>query len=1203
MIRLRLVYWAALMATFAVVLAILPALRGQTLSSTANLSGIVTDPSGARIPNATVKLHNPDTGVTRSFTTGSAGEFSFSFLPAGTYTLEATSAGFKTSRQTGIVLGVGDAVNEDIRLTIGTTEQVSVTATGPLLQTEDANISTEIASKQVEELPLNLRNVVGLVLLNSSVNNQTQQQLLAAGGAEDTADQDMSFLSFGGGYFGTTAFILDGGWNVAGGWGGVVYVPSVDDTQEFKVTTNSFSAEYGWSTGNVVNMITKSGTSDFHFVLDEFLRNQALDANTYFHNLEGLHKTPDHRNQFGAAGGGPLYIPGIYRQRNKTFFFANYEGLRLNNAGSYSANVPTSAQESGDFSAALTTTVLGQDALGRPIYAGAIYNPYTTRQVVATTGPRAGQLVYIRDPYPGNIIPASGPGGIDTLAAKFASGKYWPAPANPGGGFNFNTTASQATASNEYGIRIDHNFTSNTRIYGRWLQKFETKSGTPAYYGASDVGGPEVYNPDNRYSIALGGSHVFSPTFVMNANVEYNRWVEGNNTQSFGFKSSTLGLPGIIDTYSPQFPQVGFSGSNYAPLGATTGFGQAHFPNNVGTASIDLSKTHGAHSLAFGYMGVVVQIYGGRIAPTQFNFSNAMTQGPDPAAATSGTGDAFASFMAGAGIGGPGNAGSTGFNAFPASEYYLHGGYLQDDWKVNRKFTLNLGFRYELQTPITERRNDQAYFDFHALNPISAAAGVPVYGAIVYSTPGHRGLYDRNWDDLAPRIGFAYSVNPKLVLRGGWGLYYSRNYYGGGPSPGFSQSTKWTSSVDGFTPTQPLAQAFSSGVLPVTGNALGGLTNVGQGGGGVNPYHPDPRVKQFVGGLQYAFTPNDLLDVNYVGNRGTRIIVGSMNYGELNPSYLSMGTALNNLVANPLANALNSLNLPASSCGLNSATVQQAQLLEPYPEFCGGASASQEPVGFSNYNSLQASFTHRVSLGLIFMASYTYSKFLDDTDGPEQWASISSGGASIRNYYDLGAEKSVDSTDVPQSLVLNYVYELPVGRGKKFGGGMNRMADAVVGGWQVSGVTHVQAGFPLSIGNANGNAASLWGGNQHANVVSQAFKSGTCGAGTSNELPVGKRYCWFNPAAFAQAPAYTFGNAPRYFSNLRAPGYVDEDLGIQKWFNLTEKFRLQFTAQMFNAFNHTNFDSPDINLGDSTMGEISNTQGARQVQLALKLFR
>jgi hypothetical protein len=1198
MTRLRLVAFAVLVAIMALGLTFSPLLQAQTLSSTAALSGTVSDPAGARVAKATVKLTNAEKGVTRVSKAGSAGEYSFALLPTGTYTLEATAQGFETTRKTGIVLQAGDSLTENIDLTIGATEQVTVSEAGALLQTEDANVGTEIASEQVQELPLNLRNVVGLVMLNSSVNNQTQQQVLDAGGAEDTADQDMSFLTFGGGFFGTTAFLLDGGWNVAGGWGGVVYVPAVDDTQEFKVMNNSFSAEYGWSTGNVVNMISRSGTSDYHFTLSEYLRNNDLDANTYFRNLSHLPITPDHRNQFAAAGGGPLSIPGIYKQRDKTFFFANYEGLRLNNAGTFSDNVPTTAQLGGDFSAALTTNRIGTDALGRPIYAGAIYNPYTTRQVTATSGPNAGKTVTIRDPYPGNKIPTSGVGAIDALAAKFVAGDYWPAPKNPNGSYNFNVSGSQATTSNEYGIRVDHHFNPNTSMYGRYSRKLETKAGSPAYYGANDVAGPEVFNPDNRYSIATGASRIFSPTFVMNGAVEFNRWTEGNDTQSFGFKSSTLGLPGIIDSYSPQFPQIGFPQPGYAPLGATTGFGEASFANNVGTASIDLNKTHKTHSLSFGYMGAVIDIYGGRIAPTQFNFSNAMTSGPDPNNATT-AGDPLASFMAGAGTGG-----STGFNAFPASSYYLHGAYVQDDWKVDRKLTLNLGFRYEAQTPITARRNDQAYFDFNALNPISSAAGMPVYGEIVYATPGHRNLYNFNWDDVAPRIGFAYNVAPKLVLRGGWGLYYSRNFFGNGPNPGYSQSTTWTPSVDGITVVQPLAQAFSTGVLPVTGNGLHGLTNVGQGGGGVDPHHPDPRIKQFMLGFQYAVTPNDLLEVNYVGNRGTRIIVSGFNYGQLDPKYLSMGSALSNKVTNPFAAALNSLNLPTSSCGLSSPTISQAQLLEPYPEFCGGASASQEPVGFDNYNSLQATFTHRVTLGLIFMASYTYSKFLDDSGGPEEWANISSGGASIRNYYDLKAEKSVDGTDVPQSLALNYVYELPVGKGKKFGAGMNTIENAIAGGWQISGITHVQAGFPLSI-NANNNSTSLWGGNQHANLTGAPFKTGTCGAGGANPIPVGTKYCFFNPAAFSQAPAYTFGSAPRYFSNLRAPGYVDEDLGIQKMFNLTEKFHLEFTAQMFNAFNHANFDSPDINLGDasSTMGESNNTQGPRQVQLSLKLTR
>ncbi len=1196
--RLSLVVLAVLVAVATLGLTIPSHVFAQSASSTASLSGTISDSSGARVAQATVKLTCPEKGITRTFTTGAAGDFTFALLPAASYLLEVDAKGFQTTKQTGIVLQVGDAVTEDIPMkVIGNTEQVTVTEEMPLLQTEDSNVGTEITTKQVQELPLNYRNVVGLTLLNSSVNNQTQQQILTAGGTEDTADQDISFLSFGGGYFGSTAFILDGGWNVANGWGGVIYVPSVEDVQEFKVINNSFSAQYGWSTGNAVNIITKSGTNSYHGDVFDFLRNQALDANTYFNNLDKVKKSPDHREQFGGVIGGPLYIPGIYRHKDKTFFFFNYEGLRLNGAGVDHENVPTTPMESGDFSSFLGTTVVGTDALGRPIYAGAIYNPYTTRQVTATSGPNLGKTVTIRDAYAGNMIPSSGVGAIDSLAKAFASGNYWPGAVNPGGSTNFNASGAAPTTSNEYGIRIDHNFNDATRVYGRWSRKFESKTETPTFYGASDVGGPGQSNPNNRYSAALGASRIVTPTFIVSVNAEFNRWIEGNDVQGYGFKSSTLGLPGIIDTYSPQFPQVNIAG--YAPLGARGGAGEDDTSNNTGTLSIDVSKIFKAHSLSFGFMDVLIQTNGGRLLPTAFNFNGNMTAGPDPTNPTGGTGNAFASFMAGAGV-----SGSTGFAAFPASTKYQRGLYIQDDWKVNNKLTVNLGLRYETQNPLTERHNEQAYFDYNVLNPISVEVGHPYYGAIVYNNSGNRSQYVPNWLDFAPRVGFAYSASPKLVVRGGFGIFYSTNLFGNNSNPGYSQSTGWSASLDGLTPNQSLARAFSTGVLAPTGNALQGLTNVGQAGGGIDPNRPDPETKQFMFGAQYAFNSDNLLDVSYIGNRGTKQVLGSetfgngMNYGELSPSYLSMGSALNNMVANPFANAIKS-----SSCGLNNATVPAAQLLLPYPEFCGAATAQAQPVGFSNYNALQASFTHRMSHDLTFTASYTYSKFLDDVGGAGEWASTSNdftSGGTIRNYYDLAADKSVDSTDIPQGLVMNYVYGLPVGKGKKFGSNMNAVENAVAGGWQISGLTSVKAGFPLSVANGGANPASLWGGNQHATMATGAnMKSGTCGNGQA----VGQGLCWFNPAAFTATPSYQFGNAPRYFSNLRAPGYVDTDLAIQKWFVVKELYRIQFRAEMFNAFNHANFTAPDIGFGDSNFGQIGNTEGARQVQLGLKIYR
>ena len=414
---------------------------------------------------------------------------------------------------------------------------------------------------------------------------------------------------------------------------------------------------------------------------------------------------------------------------------------------------------------------MGTDCLGSPIYQGQIYNPYSL-----STCPDGGA---VRDPYPGNIIPASGVGGIDPLANKFATGDYWPAPKNPGGGFNFNTTVTAPTTSNEWGFRIDHNINANNRIYGQFSNKHEGKVQTGAFYGAKDIAGPYVFDPNNRMFGVLGYSHVFSPSLILSGSLFFIRNPGGNVVQGYPFKPSSLGLPGTLDTWTPQFPQVEFgntfSGSGfYAPLGATQNSGEASFPQNNGSLTLDVNKTLKAQSISVGYMGIWQTDDGGRLIPTVFNFSNQMTAGPDPSNLKGESpGDALASFMVGAGNPGSGAAGSTGFNAYPAPTYYMHGMYVQDDWKATHRLTLNLGFRYDIQMPPTARHDEQAYFDFHALNPISSVTGFPVYGEIVYNTHGNRGLYQKNLNDFAPRLGFAYALSSKLVLRGGYGIYYA----------------------------------------------------------------------------------------------------------------------------------------------------------------------------------------------------------------------------------------------------------------------------------------------------------------------------------------------------------------------------------------------------------------------------------------------
>lgn len=1167
---------AAAYASFLVTLllwAAYPA-HAQTQAFSASLGGYVRDISGAAVPQAKVTLISPQKGITRTSRTESDGQFSFTLLPPATYTLSVEATGLNTYRQEGIVLSVGQVATQNVALSVGAVqEQITVTGEGPILSTDNANVAADITEQQVTQLPVNLRNVYGLVALNSSVNNSSQNQVVNAPGTQGTADQDISFFNFGGGYFGTSAFLLDGSWDTAGDWGGVIFVPSMENTQEFKIQTNGFTAQYGWSTGNVVNVVTKSGTNSFHGDAFEFLRNSVLDANNYFNNLAGIPKSPFRRNQFGFTAGGPLYLPGLYPQRNKTFIFGVYEGLRQGSPLTYVNTVPTSAMKSGDFSALLGGQA-GTDALGRPILSGQIYNPFTTRQLTTgqvdpVTGLMASRTGYIRDPIPGNRIPSS---MMSSVAKNLL--QYWPNPTSTALVNNFTAAASAPVGSDEYSIRVDHNVTDNSRLFGRWSQKRQYKVVMAPFYGTDNIAGPGVRNPNNRLNGGLGFTHVFNPSTVMSLNSGYSRWVEGNEVQGYPFNSSSLGLPAFIDGATKQFPIINISGM--APLGPQSGFGQGAFPRAAISYSVDLNKRVRSHSLSMGYMGVVLQNYGGRVFATNFTFPVGMTQGPDPNAPTSSTGFGFASLLLGAG-----STGATGINAFPAISKNFHGWYIQDDWKVTPKLTLNLGLRYDIQTAPRERYGNQAYFDFSAVNPISSAVGFTVPGALVYTGDGNRnGLYEPQRTNIAPRIGLAYQAANKLVIRTGFGIFYVPAFSGGGPNPGFSQSTPFVGTLDNVTPFNTFDNPFPGGLIPPTGRSLGGLTNVGFSTNAVEPYRPTPYVEQWMFGIQYAIAGNDLLDVSYVGSRGVKML-GGMQNNQLDPQYLRLGDQLLKQVPNPFYGRITS-----SGCGLDRPTVVRGQLLRPFPEYCG-VSNQLTPNGYSQYNALQMSYSHRWSMGLNILASYTFSKFMGNVEGSTAWALA--GSSAIRDYTNLAAEKSVDANDIPHSFVLSYIYEIPVGKGKRMGSGMSAPVDAILGGWEVSGISTFKSGFPLSITSAT-NTSNSFGGGQRPNLVGDPH------VGDPNI------YAWFNTAAFVQAEPYTFGNLARYLSWLRAPGLNNWDVGIHKWWRWREVLRFQYRAEMFNAVNHANFYAPNQQLGNPAFGRITGTLPSRSIQMGLKLY-
>ncbi len=1129
----------------------------QSEAVSAQLSGTIQDAASASIPGAKVTLSNPDTHFTREFTTGDNGLYTFTLIPPGTYQLRAEKTGFTTAVQNNIVLSVGQSSSLDQRLQVGSVnETVEVTAAAPVLNTGSADLGSEVSSKQAVELPLNIRNVFGLVELDSSVNNSQQFQGLNPPGSQGNVDQDIAFFNFGGGRFGTTAFMLDGHWDGAGDWDGVIYVPSVDELQEFKIQTNTFSPQYGLSMGNIVNAITKSGTRSFHGGAFEFLRNNNLDANNYFNNLNGLPRPQFKRNQFGFTAGGPVYLPGIYKQREKTFIFGTYEGLRQQTPTTLITSVPTALQRQGDFS-----QTFNQDGS-----LAVIYNPFSTALV-------NGQ--YVRTAFAGNKIPSI---DLDPVAQKLLA--YYPQPNRPGNALtgvnNFAGTAGLPTNSDQYTIKVDHSFSEKQNFFVRWSQKRQFKQLEGEFFGTTDLGGNGTLAPDNRWDGGMGYTYVFSPRFVMSVTLGWGRWVEGRKPQGVPFDLTAVGLPASLNTYDGPgaFPNISISG--YQNLGSG---GLNATPRDARTYAVDFTRNTGSHAFSMGFMGINFYLNTFNSAQASFSFSPDFTQGPFPTAANSDTGSGVASFLVGTG-----DSGSVSYSAEAAYNKKDLGWYLNDDWKVNRKLTLNLGFRYDIQTAPTDRFNRLSYFTT-APNPISSQVpGINLPGDIQYVNGSNRGVYGTNYWNLAPRVGMAYSPLQKLVFRAGYGVFFTPAMefgdYQGLSLNGFSQTTPYVGTVNGVTPQNLLSNPFPNGLLAPVGEANGGATNVGQSTNAVLRARNSPYVQQWTANLQYQIG-NTVLQGAYIGNHGLKLLFGSSTaeLNQLPTADLALGNQLLQPVANPFYGVI-------TSGALSGSTIPYGQLLRPFPEYTGVESV-QPTIGFSSYNALALSANHRFSNGLQFLASFTWSKYLTNSEGPEGWTNGQA--QSVRNWYNPALEKSLMLDDIPRSLVLSYVYELPVGKGRKFAVS-NKVADAVIGGWQVAGVSNFKDGFPLSVTDATNNTNSF-GGNQRPNVSSNV--------GVSNPTI----YEAFNIAAFTQPAPFTFGDAPRTMGYLRAQGTISSDLTLQKYWRLwSETSRLQLRAEFYNLFNRTQFFAPGTTYGTSTFGVIPGALPSRSIQFGMKLY-
>jgi hypothetical protein len=1124
---------------------------------TAQLTGGIRDASGAVVPGASIIVVNEGTGIKWEAKSNQDGIFTVPLLQPGNYRVSVQAPGFRAVSRTGIQLEVAQTAAMDFTLDVGAaTESITVTDSAPLLDSGSNAIGGLVTSEKVEDVPLLGRNSNALVTLVPGVRATRQTTV------NPVLESHYQFFSINGSRPNQNQFMLDGGNNTNLTFNGPEYSPQVEEVQEFRIQTSSFSAEYANSGGGVINVVSKGGTNRFHGSLFEYFRHDKLTANDFFSNRSGRLRPQLRYNQFGATFGGPIV-------KNRTFFFFAYESLRQGIPVPATTSVPTPLQRTGDFS----QTLAGNGQLV------AIFNPWST----APNPNSPGQ--FLREPFPGNRIPQS---LIDPVAAKLET--FYPSATTAGDPRtqlnNFFSSYPANRSTDNYSGRVDHQLNTSTMLMGRFSRANLSTWANPATFGASNIASPGFSAKPQHHPYALGKvTRTFTPTLFGEFLVSWARWLYVSYGLSNGYDPAKLGLPASLTLNSPVLGFPVFAPGEMSSLG---GYSQALDISDRFEGKANLSKLSGKHTLKFGGMYGLgkynTNVYGNTTG--SYSFNPGFTQGPNPLTSGPTSGFGHASFLLGA------------MSAATHNPSEIHGDYrqpyfgfyFQDDFKITSRLTLNIGLRWEYEAPRVEADNKVSNFDFTSSSKL--ANGTPVRGGLLF--PGVGGVPEGNWDaqkkNFAPRFGFAYQLPDGSVLRGGYGIFYS-NSWGNGrnanamPQIGFICSTSALTSLDnGLTPSAVLSNPFPAGFCKASGSSAGLLTTLGQQVYFLDRNAKQPYVQTWNFNLQRRLPADTVFEVAYSGSRGVHLM-GSQEWNQLDPQYFSLGTQLNSQVPNPFFGAIPQGPLAAQ-------TVSRGQLLRPYPQYLGVGSTNAN-YGESSYHAMLMRVEHRMSKGLSILAAYTVAKLIDNMiPAVNGFPGESFSGGPLQNFYNIRGERALASWDTPQTLVLSYVYELPFGRGKILlsrGGLLGKM----VGGWQVNGQTTFMSGFPLQING--GNASGSFAGTQRPNWNG---KDATLSGKMSDRL---LRY--FDTSAFSFNAPFTFGNAPRLMPNLRSPGVANFDMSLFKNTNINERFRVQFRAEAFNAFNRVQFGVPNTNINSSAFGVISSQQNSpRNFQLGLRLL-
>jgi hypothetical protein len=1142
------------------------------------IAGSITDSSGAAIAGAKVSAVNEATGSVYSAVTASSGSFLFPSLQVGTYSVAASAPNFETEKSTGVVVELGVTATMNLALHAGSThETITVTADALRPQTEAVDTSTTLPPEMAEQLPLAvgngaMRNAGDFVFLTPGTSGGTG----TTGGVwEDRV---------GAGQGDGSEVLVDGATAVTVDFGDAStseLLPSIDAVEEFNVSIAGMAPEFGHTTGAVQSYTTKSGTNDIHGTAYEIFRNTALDANGWFEDAYDQPKTPDMRNEYGVTFGAPVRIPHIYDGRNKTFVFFSWEQFRQRGGSFITESVPTAANRTGDFSAFLGAS-LGVDPCGQTIYKGEIFDPATSM-----TG--AGG-VSCRTPFSYNgQLNVINPALITSVAKNVLA--FVPAPSNSALANNYYYPSSYPLVDTAETIRVDQSFSDHDKLFVSYNPRENLRDNVNANFNgpiSSTSSTQDLFTHMTR----IGETHEFKSGMVNQATLGYMRiW---NNVIFPAAGKNYLSSLGISGINANGFPSISYAS---AQVGLTS-IGVADTANlvvnNMWNLTDSIARTFGRHSVTVGadfrYYQTTLRDGDG---PGTFNFGNGETA--DTSSEIGNTGNGFASFLLG-------DLSSAGYSIYvrqPKDLGNYEAVYAQDSMKVSSNLQLLFGLRYDIDVPVREAANDRSNFSPTALNP--GAGNIP--GALIFAGtgPGRTGQSSRFaniwFKDFAPRVGFTYSpalLHQKTVLRASFSTIYGpllASDTGLGTGPGFNpQASLSDASSGGYispaninNPFTPLADVINTDPAQLNG-------------GGPMATYPSfgrPSATQLWSfDAQNQLASNLLVTLSYIGSRSTHLHSDVMYPNSINPSNYALGTSLNNTV---------------TGVPYRGFTGTLAQSLRPFPQYSAlDTLDAQENLGQGNYEAFIAKVQRRFQNGFSLLGSYTLSKLLTDADyfsaGVEPW------GSAIQDPFNLKNDKSVSTSDIPNMVMLNYIYELPFGHNKPFlnsGGVMN----SVVGGWQVAGIHRYFEGQPNQIGCTNGipGADTCIRFNY---VPGQQVASESVRNKTFNPLTD----LYWNDSAFVDpnaniataGGAYKLGDVPRTlngFLGARLPTFYDEDFSLVKRFPFIREQNIEFRAELFNAFNRHIWGGPNNDVyNPASFGQVTGTAStARQVQFQLRI--